>query len=69
MKDKLCKGMFSFNANEILNSNDEDKLWNAYEEVCVRISFLKTTKQDVPEEMNELKKAIVNKIKILKEEI
>lgn len=61
-KDNLCKGMFSFNANEILNSDDENKLWNAYEEVCVRISFLKTTKQDVPEEINELKTTIKNKI-------
>ena len=62
MKDNLCKGLFSFDTNEILNSNDKDKLWNAYEEVCVRISFLKTTKQDVPEEMTELKTAIKNKI-------
>ena len=62
MKDNLCKGMFSFDTNEILNSNDEGKVWDAYEEVCVRISFLKTTKQDVPEEMTELKNKIRKKI-------
>lgn len=57
-----CKGMFSFNTNEILNSVDDEKLWSAYEEVCVRISFLKTTKQNVPEEIVELKNTIKNKI-------
>lgn len=57
-----CKGMVSFNTNEILNSVDDEKLWSAYEEVCVRISFLKTTKQNVPEEIVELKNSIKNKI-------
>lgn len=61
MKDN-CKGMVSFNTNEILNSVDDEKLWSAYEEVCVRISFLKTTKQNVPEEIVELKNLIKNKI-------
>lgn len=57
-----CKGMFSFNTNELLNSKDINKLWDAYEEVCCRIATMKTLNQNVPEDINKLKQDIVKKI-------
>ena len=57
-----CKDMFIFNSDN-LNSDDNTKLWSAYEEVCARIAFLKTTNQPIPEEMEKLQLYIRNKIK------
>lgn len=61
----MTKGniMFTFDENTILNSNDVNKLWDAYEEVCCRIATMKTLNQNVPENINTLKQNIVKKIK------
>ena len=48
---------------EILKTNNEDELWNAFEEVCSRIAAFKATKKNVPEEWNKLKNEIRNKLK------
>ena len=64
MNDNICcKNMFTFNSEKILNSDDNTKLWSAYEEVCARIAYLQNTKQTVPEEMEKLKLYIRSKIK------
>lgn len=60
--------MFTFDTTEIFNTNNVEKLWDAYEEVCVRLATMKTLNQDIPDEIKKLKQDIVNKIKELKNE-
>ena len=57
--------MFTFDTTEIFNTDDVNKLWDAYEEVCARLATIKTLNQDIPDEIKKLKQDIVNKIKKL----
>ena len=61
--ESCSKGEFTFDCDEILKSNNEDELWDAFEEVCARIAAYKVTKKNVPEEWNKLKEDIKNKLK------
>ena len=61
--ESCSKGEFTFDCDEILKSNNEDELWNAFEEVCARIAAFKATKKNVPEEWTKLKNEIRNKLK------
>ena len=57
--------MFTFDKKTILQTNDIDKVWDAYEEVCARISSLKSTRTLISESMLNLKQDLINKIKKL----
>lgn len=57
--------MFTFDKKTILQTNDIDKVWDAYEEVCARISALKSTRTLISESMLNLKQDLINKIKKL----
>lgn len=54
--------MFSFDVDKLLNCNNTDKLWDAYEEVCCYIAKLKTLKKNVPVEISKLKSEIKGKL-------
>ena len=61
--ESCTKGEFTFDCDTILKSNDENELWNAFEEVCNRIAAFKATKKNVPEDWIKLKEDIKNKLK------
>lgn len=60
--------MFTFDEKTILQTNDIDKVWDAYDEVSARLATMKFLNQDIPDEIEKLKQDIVNKIKKLENE-